>query len=62
LGFLFNADGTPAGTFVVEETDTLAARGMTYVGTFTFTTYDVNGNPTGTEIKGTVAATRITVS
>jgi hypothetical protein len=62
LGFLFNSDGTSAGTFVVEETDTLAARGMTYTGTFTFTTYDVNGNPTGTEIKGTVASTRITVN
>jgi hypothetical protein len=62
LGFLFNSDGTSAGTFVVEETDTLAARGMTYTGTFTFTTYDVNGNPTGTDIKGTVASTRITVN
>ena len=61
LGFLFNADGTSAGTFVVEETDTLAAHGASYAGTFTFTTYDVNGNPTGTEVKGTVAATRITV-
>lgn len=61
LGFLFNADGTPAGTFVVEETDILAAHGRSYVGTFTFSTYDVNGNPTGIEVKGTVAATRITV-
>ena len=60
LGFLFNADGTSAGTFVVEETDTLAAHGRSYVGTFTFSTYDVNGNLTG-EVKGTVAATRITV-
>jgi len=60
LGFLFNADGTSAGTFVVEETNTLAAHGRSYVGTFTFSTYDVNGNLTG-EVKGTVAATRITV-
>jgi hypothetical protein len=61
LGFLFNADGTSAGTFTVEETVTLAAHGASYAGAFTFTTYDVNGNSTGTPIKGTVAATRITV-
>ena len=56
LGFLFNADGTSAGTFVVEETDTLAAHGRSYVGTFTFRTYDVSGNFTGAEVKGTVAS------
>ncbi len=61
LGFLFNPDGTSAGTFVVEETDSLGGGGASYAGTFTFSTYDVNGNPTGTPIKGTVAATRITV-
>lgn len=61
LGFLFNADGTSAGTFVVEETDTLGTGGGFYGGTFIFSTYDVNGNPTGAAIKGTVAATRITV-
>jgi hypothetical protein len=61
LGFLFNADGSSAGTFVVEERDTLAAQGLSYVGTFTFRTYDVNGNFTGIEVKGTVFATRITV-
>jgi hypothetical protein len=61
LGFLFNADGTSAGTFDIEETDTLAAHGMSYVGTFTFRTFDVNGNFTGPEVRGTIAATRITV-
>jgi hypothetical protein len=61
LGFLFNTDGTSSGTFVVEETDTLAAGGKTYAGTFTFKTYDVNGKFTGTEFDGTVAAWRITV-
>lgn len=61
LGFLFNADGTSAGTFVVEERDTLAAHGLSYIGTFTFRTYDVDGNFTGTEVKGRVTATRITV-
>jgi hypothetical protein len=60
LGFLFNADGTSAGSFVVEETDTLATPGRSYAGAFTFSTYDVNGTLTG-EVKGTVAATRITI-
>jgi len=60
LGFLFNADGTSAGTFVVDETDTVGTPGSSYVGAFTFSTYDVNGNLTG-QVKGTVAATRITV-
>ena len=62
LGFLFAADGTPNGTFVVDETDTLAGNGMSYDGTFTFKIYDVNGVYTGTEYSGTVAATRITVN
>jgi hypothetical protein len=61
LGFLFNADGSSAGTFVVKETDTLAANGTSYAGTFTFKTFDVNGNFTGIEVKGTVIATRIMV-
>ena len=60
MGFLFNADGTSAGTFVVDETDTLATPGRSYAGAFTFSTYDVNGNMTS-QVKGTVAATRITV-
>jgi len=60
LGFLFNADGTSAGTFIVDETDTVGTPGSSYVGAFTFSTYDVNGNLTG-QVKGTVAATRITV-
>jgi hypothetical protein len=62
LGFLFAADGTPNGTFVVDETDTLAANGMSYDGSFTFRIYDVSGHYTGTEYIGTVAATRITVN
>jgi hypothetical protein len=62
LGFLFAADGTPNGTFVVEETDTLADNGLSYTGNFTFRIYDVNGVYTGTEFIGTVAATRITVN
>lgn len=62
LGFLFTPDGTPDGTFTMDETDTLAFNGMSYSGTFTFRVYDVNGVFTGTEVTGTIAATRITVN
>jgi hypothetical protein len=62
VGFLFNLDGTSAGSFTNDETDRLAADRMSYSGTFTFTTFDVSGNITGTAIQGTIAATRITVN
>jgi hypothetical protein len=61
LGWLFNADGSPAGTFTQDETDTVAPNGLSYTGTFTFKTYDVNGNFSGFEATGTIAASRITV-
>jgi hypothetical protein len=61
LGFLFTADGAPDGTFTVDEIDTVAVKGMSYSGTFTFRVYDVNGVFTGVEVTGTIAATRITV-
>jgi hypothetical protein len=61
VGWLFNVDGSPAGTFTQDETDTIARNGMSYTGTFTFRTYDVNGNFSGFEATGTIAATRITV-
>jgi len=62
VGWLFAPDGTPAGSFTIDETDVLAEHGMAYAGTFTFRTYDVNGNYTGTEVRGDTAATRITVN
>lgn len=62
VGWLFNADGSSAGTFTQDETDTVSANGMSYTGTFTFKTYDVNGNFSGFEASGTIAATRITVN
>ncbi len=62
VGFLFGADGSPEGSFTMDETDTLARNGMSYTGTFTFRVYDVNGVFTGVEVTGTIAATRITVS
>jgi hypothetical protein len=62
IGWLFSDDGTLTGTFTNDETDTLYADGKSYKGTFVFRTYDVNGTFTGTQINGTIAASRITVS
>jgi hypothetical protein len=62
VGWLFAPDGTPAGSFVMEEMDTLASDGMSYQGTFVFRTYDTSGNYAGTTVKGTIAASRITVN
>jgi hypothetical protein len=62
LGFLFTPDGSPDGTFTMDETDTLDVNGMSYTGKFTFRIYDVKGVFTGEKITGTVAATRITVN
>jgi len=62
VGWVFNPDGSPGGSFTIDESDTLAENGKTYTGTFTFRTFDVNGNPTGVEVSGNVAATRIIVN
>lgn len=61
VGWLFNADGSPAGSFTQDETDTVAPNGLSYTGTFTFKTFDVNGNFSGFDATGTIAASRITV-
>jgi hypothetical protein len=61
LGWLFGTDGSPQGSFIIDEVDNVSNNGLNYSGTFTFKTYDTNGNYTGTEITGTTAATRITV-
>ena len=62
LGWLFAADGTPAGSMTLDETDTLAMDGMSYKGIFVFRTYDTNGNYTGTTVTGTIVASRVTVN
>ena len=64
IGWLFTPGSTPptaSGTFTLDETNVVARDGKTYTGTFTFKTYDSTGAPTGIEVKGTIAATRITV-
>jgi len=62
IGWLFAADGSPAGSFTQDETDTVASDGISYTGTFTFKTYDQNGIFSGFEATGTIAAIRITVN
>jgi hypothetical protein len=60
LGWLFDDTGAPVGSFIINEVDTVASNGLSYSGTFTFKTYGTDGTYTGTEIKGSIKATRIT--
>lgn len=64
IGWLFTPGSIPptaSGTFTLDETNVVSPDGKTYTGTFTFKTYYITGDPTGIEVKGTIAATRITV-
>jgi len=64
IGWLFTPGGTPptaSGTFTLDETNVVSRDGKTYTGTFTFRTFEITGTPTGIEVTGTIAATRITV-
>lgn len=69
IGLMFNPDASSpmdavANVFTVDETDTVAPNGKTYKGTFDFKIFDASdvfgtGTPIA-EVKGTIAATRIT--
>jgi hypothetical protein len=66
IGLMFNADGSPSSIFTVDETDTVEPDGKTYKGTFDFKLWPPNYAVVGkglpiSEVKGTTAATRITV-
>lgn len=62
-GWLFDDNGNPTGTFIIDETDTVSEIGMAYKGTFTFKVYDTNGDyVSGSEVTGKAVATRITVN
>lgn len=64
IGWQFTPGSTPptaSGTFTLDETNTVSRDGKTYTGTFTFKTFYIDGSPTGVEVTGTIAATRITV-
>lgn len=66
IGLMFGPDGSLSSIFTVDETDTVESDGKTYKGVFDFKlwppSYDAvsKGTPIA-EVKGTTAATRITV-
>lgn len=61
-GWTFDGSGNPTGSFTIDETDTIAPNGMSYIGNFDFKVFDTNGNSIPTaETTGTIAASRITV-
>jgi hypothetical protein len=61
-GWTFDGSGNPTGSFTIDETDTIASNGMSYIGNFDFKVFDTNGNfISGSETTGTIAASRITV-
>jgi hypothetical protein len=64
VGWLFNP-GTPTATatnyFTLDEENAVASDGKSYTGTFTFKVWNLDGTATPVEVRGTIAATRITV-
>jgi hypothetical protein len=67
IGAMFAADGSVSSFFTVDEIDTVAANGKTYSGSFEFKLWPPTYEAVGvgvpiSELKGTTAATRITVS
>jgi hypothetical protein len=59
IGVMWGSDGKVAGTFTVDETDTVSEDGKSYSGKFTFSQFDPSGNA-GPVIKGTTEAKRVT--
>ena len=65
VGWTFDATSntaTATGTFTLDEENTVSSDGKSYTGTFTFKTFDLNGDQGPEVVTGTIAATRITVS
>jgi len=66
IGLMFNSDGSLSAIFTDDETNTVASDGKTYTGTFVFKLWPPSYDAVGVgkpiaEVKGTIAATRITV-
>ncbi len=64
VGWLFNPStpsATASNSFTIDSEITVADEGRSYSGTFTFKVWNMDGTPTPVEVKGTIAATRITV-
>lgn len=63
IGLTFSSDGLDAtGSFTLDENNTVSVDGKSYTGSFTFMTYDSDGNYSGTTVSGKISATRITVN
>jgi hypothetical protein len=66
IGLMFNSDGSLSAIFTDDETNTVASDGKTYKGMFDFKLWPPSYDAVGVgkpiaEVKGTIAATRITV-
>ena len=66
IGLMFSPDGSLSAIFTDDETNTVASDGKTYKGMFDFKLWPPNYDAVGigkpiAEVKGTIAATRITV-
>ncbi len=66
IGLMFASDGSVSNIFTVDETDTVASNGKTYIGTFDFKLWPPSFDAVGigsplAEVTGTTAGTRITV-
>ena len=67
IGLMFNPDGSLLAIFTVDETDKVASNGKTYQGSFDFKLWPPSYDAVGkglpiSEVKGTTAATRISVN
>jgi hypothetical protein len=66
IGLMFNSDGSLSAIFTDDETNTVASDGKTYKGMFDFKLWPPSYDAVGVgkpiaEVKGTTAATRVTV-
>ena len=65
VGWLFNPStpsATAANTFTIDSEVTVSEDGRSYSGHFTFKVWNLDGTPTPVEVRGTLAATRITAN
>jgi len=59
IGVMWGTDGKVAGTFTIDEEDTVSDDGKSYSGNFVFSLFGPDGTA-GPVIKGTIAAKRVT--
>jgi hypothetical protein len=66
LGLMFASDASVSNIFTIDETDTVASNGKSYIGNFDFKLWPPSFDAVGVgtpiaEVTGTTAGTRITV-